>query len=300
MLEKPIYSLTDLSFGPIAPDAMMSPRVAPPMIGLGLLEAIHESDILAAADPDDADGDGISGRVSQVADDETGEHGIGRFGWKAESVSLAQQTARAFASDMGISSPLIPIATGDCTRAQHECLAAPTGVQDAFGPTEASRTLFDLIVFYTGTVAPPTRRDIDDAQVLAGKTLFYNAGCIACHRPKYVTRRDATNPAHRFQLIWPYTDLLLHDMGEGLADHRPTTVASGREWRTAPLWGIGLTETVSGHTRFLHDGRARNLTEAILWHGGEAEAARQRFNRHERARPRSPHRVSQLAVTRPR
>ena len=130
---------------------------------------------------------------------------------------------------------------------------------------------------YAQTLGVPQRRDVGDAKVLAGKAAFYEAGCASCHVPKFVTSRDAENPAHRFQLIWPYSDLLLHDMGEGLADHRPEGQASGTEWRTPPLWGIGLTETVSGHSFFLHDGRARNLTEAILWHGGEAQAARDAF-----------------------
>ena len=112
--------------------------------------------------------------------------------------------------------------------------------------------------------------------MLEGKRVFYESGCIACHRPKFVTRRDTARPEQSFQLIWPYTDLLLHDMGGGLADGRPEGDASGTEWRTPPLWGIGLTETVSGHSRFLHDGRARSLMEAVLWHGGEAEGAKQK------------------------
>jgi CxxC motif-containing protein (DUF1111 family) len=135
----------------------------------------------------------------------------------------------------------------------------------------------DLVVFYSRHLAVPARRDAGAPEVLAGKRLFYEAGCTACHTPKHGTARDTADPALRGQLIWPYTDLLLHDMGEGLADHRPEGVADGREWRTPPLWGIGLTGTVNGHTYFLHDGRARNLTEAILWHGGEAQASRERF-----------------------
>src|SRR5690606_4094625 len=134
----------------------------------------------------------------------------------------------------------------------------------------------DLVVFYSRNLAVPARRDIDAPAVLEGKRVFYESGCIACHQPKFVTRRDSAEPEQSFQLIWPYSDLLLHDMGEGLADNRPEGEASGREWRTTPLWGIGLTEAVSGHTFFLHDGRARNLLEAILWHGGEAQASRDR------------------------
>ena len=151
---------------------------------------------------------------------------------------------------------------------------------------EASAALFDLLVFYTRNLGVPARRDIGEPQVLAGKRLFYEANCIGCHTPKFVTRRDSIGEEQSFQLIWPHTDLLLHDMGEGLADGRPEGEANGREWRTPPLWGIGLTKTVSGHTLFLHDGRARNLLEAILWHGGEAEASKERvvaMTREERA-----------------
>ena len=131
--------------------------------------------------------------------------------------------------------------------------------------------------FYSQNLAVPARREPDDPEALKGKELFYEIGCAACHRPKFMTGEVSGQPYLSHQLIWPYTDMLLHDMGEGLADGRPEGAASGREWRTPPLWGIGLTETVSGHTLFLHDGRARNLTEAILWHGGEAKAARDKF-----------------------
>ena len=135
----------------------------------------------------------------------------------------------------------------------------------------------DLVLFYTRNLAVPARRNAGAPTVLRGKALFYEIGCIACHKPKFATARDYEVPALAGQLIWPYSDLLLHDMGDGLADHRPEGRADGREWRTQPLWGIGYTEAVNGHTFFLHDGRARNLTEAILWHGGEAEPARDAF-----------------------
>ena len=274
-LRKPTYSVTDLGYGPMHPEVMLSPRVAQPMIGLGLLEAIAEEDILANADPEDRDGDGISGRPNWVWDDEAQELRLGRFGWKASNPSIRQQSAHAFSGDIGISNPIAPAAWGDCTEAQAFCRNAPDGNTAAQDGLEASNEVFDLVVFYSLNLAVPARRDIDDPDVLAGKKLFYESGCIACHRPKYVTRRDESLPEQSFQLIWPYTDLLLHDMGPGLADERPEGLADGREWRTPPLWGIGLTETVNGHTFFLHDGRARNLLEAILWHGGEAEAAKQ-------------------------
>jgi CxxC motif-containing protein (DUF1111 family) len=153
----------------------------------------------------------------------------------------------------------------------------PTGVQPRLGDTEAPVPVMDLVTFYSQNLAVPARRDLDKPDVLAGKKAFYEMGCVACHAPKFVTRRDAPNKAQSFQLIWPYSDFLLHDMGEGLADGQQVGDASGSEWRTQPLWGIGLTQRVNGHTFFLHDGRARNLTEAVLWHGGEAQGARDRF-----------------------
>ncbi len=270
-LRVPTYGIAGAAYGPLGRDTMLSPRVAPPVIGMGLLEAISGADILAGADPYDRDGDGISGRANRVWSDEHKRTMLGRFGWKAGQPSVAQQAAAAFRGDVGIATPLYPHPWGDCTETQRGCRDAPDG-----GAQEADRTMMDLLVFYTRNLAVPARRDEGDPEVLAGKRLFYEANCIACHRPKFVTRRDSIGREQSFQLIWPYTDLLLHDMGEGLADHRPEGKATGREWRTPPLWGIGLTETVSGHTLFLHDGRARNLLEAILWHGGEAEASRDR------------------------
>ncbi|WP_421980248.1 di-heme oxidoredictase family protein [Roseibium sp.] len=274
VLQKPVYRIRDLGFGEMHPDTLISPRVAPPMIGLGLLQAIHPGDIQSLADPEDVDGDGISGKVSRVRDPATGDLTVGRFGWKASNPTIRAQTAGAFSGDIGISTPDLPDNFGDCTDAQAACRAMPHGAQEDLGVSEAPDPVMELVTFYSENLAVPTRRDFDDTDVLAGKQVFYETGCVACHRPKYVTSRNADNPAHRFQLIWPYTDLLLHDMGEGLADHRPVGDANGREWRTPPLWGIGMTEAVNGHTRFLHDGRARNLLEAVLWHGGEARAAR--------------------------
>jgi len=256
---------------------MLSPRAAPPMIGLGLLEAIPPEDILASADPDDADGDGISGRPNWVTDIEDGGLKLGRFGWKAGAPTIRVQSASAFSGDIGISTPLVDRPYGDCTPVQTPCLFLPNGEQAVRGVSEAPDPVLDLVTFYSQNLGVPRRRDIDDAAVLRGKQHFYEAGCIACHTPKFVTSRNAEGDAQKFQLIWPYSDLLLHDMGEGLADHRPEGAADGYEWRTPPLWGIGLTETVSGHTLFLHDGRARSLTEAILWHGGEGEAAKNAF-----------------------
>ncbi|PHP66381.1 thiol oxidoreductase [Zhengella mangrovi] len=276
-LRHPRYAVADLAYGPLAPGTTLSPRVANPMIGMGLIQAIHPADIAAGADPKDADGDGISGRVALARGTTRDAPVLGRFGWKAQNASVREQSAEAFAGDIGISTPDVRRSHGDCTEAEAACLGMPTGVQDRLGDTEAPDPVLDLVTFYSENLAVPARRDVDSPQVLRGKQLFYDSGCTACHRPKFVTRRDAANKAQAFQLIWPYSDFLLHDMGDGLADGQPVGVATGREWRTPPLWGIGLTEVVSGHTFFLHDGRARSLSEAILWHGGEAEASRDRF-----------------------
>lgn len=275
-LQAPTYSVTDLAMGPLASGVMISPRVAPQMVGLGLLEAVPAADILAHADPVDADGDGISGRPNIVWSAEFDRPMLGRFGLKAGAATVREQSAGAFAGDMGLSNPLHPDPWGDCTEAQETCRAAPDGQEaESRDGLEVDGESLDLVAFYSRNLAVPARRDVDDPQVLRGKQVFYESGCAACHMPKFVTHRLKDQPEQSFQLIWPYTDLLLHDMGDGLADNRPEARATGREWRTAPLWGIGMTETVSGHTRFLHDGRARSLLEAILWHGGEAEASRQ-------------------------
>lgn len=252
----------------LADGVSLNPRIAPQMIGLGLIEAIADEDIAANADPDDADGDGISGRLAMS------DGAIGRFGWKAMAPTLEEQAATAFFNDMGLSTRLRPAAWGDCTEAQRRCRTAPHGDDD--GRPEIADALLDLVVFYSANLAVPARRDVDDPRVLRGKALFYEARCTACHVPKFATSAEAA-PAQRNQLIWPYSDFLLHDMGPDLADPNPTADRLGAEWRTAPLWGIGLTETVSGHTDLLHDGRARSLEEAILWHGGEARASRDAF-----------------------
>lgn len=277
MLRKPDYAVANLQYGPLGADTTLSARIAMPTLGLGLIEAIAEADILAQADPDDNDGDGVAGRPAWVKDHRTGEVKLGRFGWKAQNASVRDQSASAFSHDIGISTPDAPNAYGDCTGVQKDCLAVPTGVQLRLGPVEAPDPVLDLVTFYTENLAVPRRRNVDDPRVLRGKQLFYASGCTACHTPKFVTRRDAADPMHAFQLIWPYSDFLLHDMGEGLADGQQVGEASGRQWRTQPLWGIGLTQKVNGNGFYLHDGRARSLTEAILWHGGEGQKARDAF-----------------------
>ncbi|MCV4266794.1 di-heme oxidoreductase family protein [Pseudomonas capsici] len=269
-LRQPTLRITQLGYGPMHPYTHASARIAPPMIGLGLLEAIPEAAILANADPDDKNDNGISGRPNWVWDDAQQKVVMGRFGWKAGQPTLNQQNAHAFAGDMGLTTRLKT--ADDCTPAQTDCRNAPNG-NGPDGEPEVSDNILRLVEFYTRNLAVPARRNVDDPQVLAGKNLFFKAGCQQCHTPQFTTRADAAEPELANQVIRPYSDLLLHDMGEGLADNRTEFQASGREWRTPPLWGLGLTETVSGHTQLLHDGRARNVMEAILWHGGEAQAA---------------------------
>lgn len=269
-LRKPSYRFTDLGYGPLHAQTMVSPRIAQQVIGLGLLEAIPEPAILALADPDDRNGDGISGRPNRVWDAMARTSTLGRFGWKANTPTVAHQTAGAANGDMGVTSRHFP--AEECMAAQKDCEKAPRG-----GKPEINDRNLATLIFYTSTTAVPARRDIDNPQVLRGKQLFHQAQCIACHVPKHVTGVMKGFPELSKQTIRPYTDMLLHDMGEGLADNRPDFLASGREWRTPPLWGIGLIETVNGHTTYLHDGRARNLSEAILWHDGEAEGAKQKF-----------------------
>ena len=283
VLRKPTLQITQLGYGPMHPDTRFSARIAPPMIGLGLLEAIPDEAILANADPADKNRDGIAGRPNWVWDDAQQKTVLGRFGWKAGQPNLNQQNVHAFSGDMGLTTRLRPF--DDCTPAQTACLKAPNG-NGPDGEPEVSDNILRLVEFYTRNLAVPARRDVGSPQVLAGKNLFYQAGCASCHTPSFTTSANAAEPELANQFIRPYSDLLLHDMGPGLADNRTEFAATGRDWRTPPLWGIGLTQKVSGHTQFLHDGRARNLLEAVLWHGGEAEPAKQqvlRFNAEQRA-----------------
>lgn len=284
-LQKPEYVIDRLAYGPLAPGVMTSPRIAPQVIGVGLLEAVPEREILANAAAQAAMAGPIKGQPNRVWDAFAQREMIGRFGWKANVATLAHQTAGAFHGDIGITSAQFPHET--CTPAQKDCLAAPNGSQD--GQPEIDAKMLDEVVFYQATLAPPARRNARDPQVLRGRQLFAQAQCAVCHRPSYTTAEGPfprlTSKALQGQTIWPYTDLLLHDMGEALADGRPDHLANGRQWKTPPLWGIGLFKDVNGHTRLLHDGRANGVLEAILWHGGEAEASRQRvlkFNEADR------------------
>jgi len=257
------------------PDTMFSVRMAPQQYGLGLLEAVTEQDLAALADPDDADGDGVSGRINHVWDPVHQGTAVGRFGWKANVPSVAAQTAGAMNGDLGVTTSILP--TDGCTPGQTACREAPNG-----GEPEAHDDFFQALVFYGQTLAVPARKDYQSEPVLRGRRAFRAMGCDGCHAPSFTTGQHEIAALSQ-QRIWPYTDLLVHDMGPDLADDRPDYEASGSGWRTSPLWGLNLLQTVNGYQFFLHDGRARDLAEAILWHGGEAEAAREAFRAASRA-----------------
>lgn len=269
-LRKPVYTIVDPGFGSLGDNILISPRVAPAVIGLGLLEAVPDATLSALSDPDDSDGDGISGRINRVRDETTGATAVGRFGWKANQPSLRQQNAGAALGDIGITTSMHP--AQNCTATQSGCAAAMTG-----GAPEMSDEFLDKLTLYTRLLAVPAQRSAADPAVQRGAALFRSMGCAACHMPTLVTGPFPEMPELAHQTIHPFTDLLLHDMGEALADGRPDFEATGKEWRTPPLWGLGLVETVNGHDLLLHDGRARGPAEAILWHGGEAEAAREAY-----------------------
>ena len=270
-----------------------SPRNGMPIFGLGLLELIAEDDILALVDENDADQNGISGRANWVFDavkDQAGEQppvSLGRFGWKASTPSVRVQSLGALRGDMGITNPLFP-EESIANTAMHESYLTRTGFVDTgvdeSGQTEASASFADDVVFYAETLAVPARRNIDNEDVLNGALLFQQVNCTGCHTPQFITQTGAVfiggraaPEAIKGQTIYPFTDMLLHDMGEDLADNRRDFMATGNEWKTRPLWGIGLTKTVNPAAGFLHDGRADNIEEAILWHGGEAQSSKADF-----------------------
>ena len=255
------------AYGPVGA-VRTSARIGPQLIGGGLLEAVPDAAIVAREDIDDRDGDGISGRAHRL-----GESGrVGRFGWKASQPTLDHQVRAALHEDIGITSAEHP--SESLTVAQRGTVDAPSG-----GSPEIDAHRVARIAHYCRTLAVPAQRGIDSAAVMRGQQVFAEIGCSACHVPELKTDQSSPVPQLRGVAFQPFTDLLLHDMGDGLADHRADGEASGREWRTPPLWGIGLLETVNGHANYLHDGRARTLQEAVLWHGGEAERARTAFTK---------------------
>jgi CxxC motif-containing protein (DUF1111 family) len=266
-LMKPQYDLRG-SYARLPFRLLFSPRVAPVVFGLGLLEAVPAYSILAAADPRDRNHDGVSGRANVVWDEVGQRYRLGRFGWKANVPNLVQQTAGAYNGDMGITSSLFP---------KESCDGRPGC--DSNHPAEVDDETVQNVALYTRTLGVPARRNLDDPKASKGEQLFYAAGCASCHTPTLRTGTFPGLPEISNQVIHPYTDLLVHDMGPGLADGRPDFQASGSEWRTTPLWGIGLVQSVNQHSNFLHDGRARSLLEAVLWHGGEAKSAQRRVLR---------------------
>lgn len=288
-LRLPEVTVTDLAHGPLADSTRIDLRIAPGVFGAGLLEAIPDSLLLAQADPHDRDGDGISGRVRWTRDAHTGGAAIGRYGWKAAEASLLGQVTSALLHDMGLTTHIH--ASEDLGPQATAARASISG-----GHPEVDEAQVRALVDYCRALAVPARRNVHDPQVLSGAALFADLGCAVCHTPTQRTRADA-HVAVASQTIHPYTDLLLHDLGPGLASapeasraalHLATAppgacVASASEWRTPPLWGLGLIDVVNGSRRLLHDGRARTLEEAILWHGGEATATREAYRRLESA-----------------
>ncbi|HEY4266292.1 MAG TPA: di-heme oxidoredictase family protein [Micropepsaceae bacterium] len=268
-LRRPELIFKNLHYGPFAQGTMTSVRMAPAIFGLGLLEAVPEAELKGLADPSDANHDGVRGRLNRVWDVASGRIAIGRFGLKDNQPNLGQQVAAALIGDMGITSHLFR--EQNCTVAEKTCAGAAKG-----GDPEISDADFATLVFSIEALAPPAPKPAG-AAAKDGQALFQNIGCAACHVPSLTTGDSPQFPQAAHKTIHPYTDLLLHDMGEDLSDGRPDFDASGRDWRTTPLWGFGLASTVVTHPAFLHDGRARDVTEAILWHGGEAQHARDRF-----------------------
>ncbi|MGC9402956.1 di-heme oxidoredictase family protein [Vibrio genomosp. F10] len=267
-------------------DTVLSARVAPQMIGLGLLALIDEAQILAQQDIEDKDNNGISGRANFVWSVDEDAVALGRFGWKAGQPTIRQQTAGAFLGDMGLTTELFT--TENCMPHQKDCLAAPSGNGDMTGEYshEVSSKVLEKVVFYSSHLSVPERRNAYDEKVLAGKALFNDIGCHQCHTESYTTQQSKEFPELSGQKIYPYTDMLLHDMGLELTDFDKHSkfvqgniqvefLAQANEWRTAPLWGLGLAQTVDPNATFLHDGRARTIMEAILWHGGEASTQQQ-------------------------
>ncbi len=272
-LKKPIPEFKNLGYGEFGKDTLISLRTAPAIHGMGLIELIPQQDINAFIDTNDNNQDGISGRPNMAWDSVTQTTVPGRFGLKANKATLDLTIAGAFANDLGISNPLVK--SQPCTEQQTACLQAATG-NDKNG-FELNQSQLDRVIFFNQNLSPVAARNLDKKAVIKGRELFYDTGCQQCHNPSFRTGTSESLPHLANQTIWPYSDFLLHDMGEGLADHRPDFQASGQEWRTPPLWGVGLREQVNGSTALLHDGRANTIEEAILWHGGEAQKIKQAF-----------------------
>ncbi|TBR45042.1 hypothetical protein CBF23_000640 [Marinomonas agarivorans] len=276
-LRKPVYQLNNLSYGKLSNATQLSGRVSPSIIGVGLFDSITEADLLNSADPDDKNNDGISGRVNTVWDKTMQTWRVGRFGWKATTATLTEQNQSAFNGDLGISTPLFPNPYGDCTTHQVACLSLPNGNSPHMENLEANSEVIKVVDIFTALSAPPKIRNLNRETFKEGKKVFDLLQCSACHTSVQRTGKDTTFPELNNQTFYPFTDLLLHDMGQELADVGKEFDALGSEWRTAPLWGLSLSKLASGKQSFLHDGRARNIDEAILWHGGEGQKSRDSY-----------------------
>lgn len=266
-LRSPSYQLTSLAFGELDEDVGISPRLAPPVFGGGLLDAIDEQDLLNQEDVNDRDNDGISAKYNIV------NNAVGRFGLKGKHPTLKQQVAAAFRDDIGITNNIFPSET--CSRFEDKChKASKLGGHKS---VEIPDKLMDLVIKFNTYLAVPPARNLDSKNARAGRSIFYQAKCDVCHKPNYTTDKQYPIAELAGQKIWPYTDLALHDMGQDLADNVTENSATGREWKTPPLWGLGLRRLYKSDAVYLHDGRAQSIEEAILWHGGEATASQQHF-----------------------
>ena len=277
-LRRPIIKIDNLNYGEFNESTTFSARIAQPMIGLGLIENISDQSLLMNEDIDDTNKDGVSGKANKVWDIQKEKLEIGRFGWKAAQPSVYQQTADAFYHDMGLSNKLYSNPF-NCTSKQEECTKAISGNSEEYDDLEVSSDQLDLVTFYSSQLGVPARRNIDAENVKKGKEIFFALNCNSCHVESFTTGDSGSHANLNNQIIYPYSDFLLHDMGESLSDGVSEFLAQGSEWRTPPLWGIGLTNVVSDEYGYLHDGRARTIEEAILRHGGEANEIIQNYKK---------------------
>ena len=277
-LRRPIIKIDNLNYGEFNESTTFSARIAQPMIGLGLIEHISDQSLLMNEDIDDTNKDGVSGKANKVWDIQKEKLAIGRFGWKSAQPSVYQQTADAFYHDMGLSNKLYSNPF-NCTSKQEECTKAISGNSEEYDDLEVSSDQLDLVTFYSSQLGVPARRSINAENVKKGKEIFFALNCNSCHVESFTTGDSGSHANLNNQIIYPYSDFLLHDMGESLSDGVSEFLAQGSEWRTPPLWGIGLTNIVSEEYGYLHDGRARTIEEAILWHGGEANEIIQNYKK---------------------
>ncbi len=264
VLKRPVFGVDRLAYGELPSDVRLAPRVAPAVFGLGLIENVDAAMVVAWADPSDRNSDGISGRAIWT------NGNLGKFGWKSQVAALRGQVVAAAIEDIGISTDEFP--RQNCTSAQAGCAAATHGGEPEMGPRDVDR-----LTRYLAFLGVPPRRSPTSAAVARGSALFGDFGCAACHRPMLRTVADAQPDWLANQTFFAYTDLLVHDLGAALSDPQMSHIEYAREWRTAPLWGLGLIRAVNGHQQLLHDGRADGVAEAILWHGGEGLPAREKF-----------------------